>query len=164
LAPKFTIEALGEGADRKAFCSGNAVLDRYLHELAGQDIKRRISNCFVARDPERRIAGYYSFAAATLALNELPEGLAKRLPRYGVVPAALIGRLAVDLAFKGQGLGSALVMDAAYRAAAAAPAIYALLVDAKDEPAASFYQHIGFTAFASKPLSYYLPLATALSA
>ncbi len=159
----FAIERLGTGDGRKEFCSGNAILDRYLHEIAGQDIKRRISNCFVARDETGKIAGFYSFAATTLPIIDLPEAQAKRLPRYGVLPAALIGRLAVDQHFRGQGLGAALIFDAAARAAEAAPAIHALVVDAKDEMAAAFYRHLGFQPFTSRPMSFYLSLESALA-
>lgn len=76
----------------------------------------------------------------------------------------MIGRLAVDHRFRGQGLGGALVMDAAVRAARAEAAIYALVVDAKDETAAAFYEHLQFRRFASRPGSLFLPVATALAA
>jgi hypothetical protein len=97
---RFTIEPLGAGQGRKAFSSGTAPLDRYLHEIATQDIKRRLSNCFIARDKHGKIAGYYTFAASSVPLLELPENETKRLPRYGVLPAGLIGRLAVDQNFR----------------------------------------------------------------
>jgi ribosomal protein S18 acetylase RimI-like enzyme len=161
---RFTIEPLGAGQGRKAFASGTAPLDRYLHEIATQDIKRRLSNCFVARDEHGTIAGYYTFAAGSVPLLELPESETKRLPRYGVLPAGLIGRLAVDHNFRGQGLGSMLVIDAARRASAAETAIFALIVDAKDEQAAGFYRHLGFHIFASRSLSLYIPVATVLAA
>jgi len=164
LATQFLIQSLGDGQGRKEFCSGSAPLDRYLHELAGQDVKRRVSNCFVARAETGKIAGFYTFAATSLPLTELPEVTAKRLPRYGVLPAAIIGRLAVDQNFRGQGLGAALVIDAASRAAVTPMAIYALIADAKDESAAGFYRHLGFSAFVCRPLSFYLSIATALAA
>ncbi len=161
---EFAVEPLGSTHNRKGFSCGVAALDRYLHELATQDIRRRVSNCFVARDTAGTIAGYYTFAATSLPLSELPPEEARRLPRYGVLPAALIGRLAVDHRFRGRRLGSALVIDAARRAAGAEPAIFALVVDAKDEVAVAFYEHLGFRRFASRPMSLYLPLATALKA
>lgn len=160
----FHIEALNATHDRKSFSSGVSSLDRYLHDLATQDIKRRVSNCFVARDDEGAIAGYYTFAAASLPLSELSPDISKRLPHYALLPAGLIGRLAVDRKFRGQRLGSALIMDAAARAARAEPAIFALIVDAKDEDAASFYKHEGFRPFASRPMSLFLPVTTAMRA
>jgi ribosomal protein S18 acetylase RimI-like enzyme len=86
------------------------------------------------------------------------------LPRYGLLPAGLIGRLAVDQEFQGRRLGSALIMDAATRAARADPAIFALIVDAKDDVAVAFYEHHQFRRFASKPASLFLPVETALQA
>lgn len=161
---EFTIEPLGAAHDRKGFSCGVAALDRYLHELASQDVRRRVSNCFVARDDAGAVAAYYTFAAASLPLADLPEDQKKRLPRYALLPAGLIGRLAVDQRFRGCRLGGALIMDATWRAAAADPAIFALVVDAKDEAAAAFYEHLGFRRFASRPMSLFLPIATALAA
>jgi GNAT superfamily N-acetyltransferase len=160
----FRIEALSAVHDRKRFSSGVAPLDRYLRETATQDIKRRVSHCFVALDDRDQIAGYYTLAAASLPLTELSADEAKRMPRYPLLPAGLIGRLAVDQAFQGRRLGGALVMDAALRAAGADPAIFALIVDAKDDTAAAFYQHLQFRRFGSQPLSLFLPIATALKA
>ncbi len=161
----FRIEPLSSSShDRKSFSSGVAPLDRYLHDLATQDIKRRVSNCFVALDDADVIAGYYTFAAASFPLSELPAEITKRLPHYALLPAGLIGRLAVGRDFRGQRLGSALIMDAVARAARAEPAIFALIVDAKDEAAIAFYRHHQFSSFASKPASLFLPIATALQA
>jgi ribosomal protein S18 acetylase RimI-like enzyme len=146
------------------FSCGVEPLDTYFRERVGQDITRRITNCFVVLDGSSLIAGYYTFAATSLPLSELSEIEKKRLPRYAVLPAGLIGRLAVDQRFRDRGLGGALIMDAAARAARADPAIFALIVDAKDETAAAFYGHLGFRTFTSRPQSLFLPIATALQA
>ena len=159
----FSVAALGSAHDRKAFSCGVAALDRYLHELATQDMRRRISNCFVACDVQGTIAAYYTLAAAGFPLTDLPAEEARRLPRYPLLPAALIGRLAVDRRFQGRRLGGALLLDAARRTARAEPAIFALIVDAKDDAAAAFYAHHGFRPFAARPHTLYLPLATALA-
>jgi len=160
----FTIEALGAGVGRQDFCSGVAALDRYLREQASQDVKRRVSNCFVARDGAGRIAGYYTLAASSVPLVDLAPEVVKKLPRYGVVPAALIGRLAVDLGFRGRGLGGALLVDAARKAAGASPAVFAVLVDAKDEAARAFYERLGFLRLVSREMSLFLPVATVIGA
>jgi ribosomal protein S18 acetylase RimI-like enzyme len=156
-----SIELLGATHDRQNFACGNDTLDRYLLTQAGQDMRRRISNCFVATPDSAVIAAYYTLAAASVPVLELPDSEKKRLPRYPVVPAALIGRLAVDRRFQGRGLGGALLFDAIMRAMKAEPAIFALIVDAKNDSAAAFYAHYGFRAFASRPTSMFLPLATA---
>lgn len=160
----FRIEPLSPTHDRKGFSSGVAVLDRYLQEFATQDIKRRLSNCFVAVDEAGAISAYYTFAASSLPLTELNADLIKRLPHYGFLPAGLIGRLAVDKRFQGRRLGSALIMDAAQRAARTDPAIFALVVDAKDDAAAHFYEHHLFQRLISRPMSLFLPVSTALRA
>ena len=156
----FSIEALNSAHNRKGFSSGVEPLDRYFRELVTQDVKRRVSNCFVALDAAGAIAGYYTFAAASLPLTELSADEKQRLPRYALLPAGLIGRLAVDQKYQGQRLGSAL-MDAAARAE---PAIFALIVDAKDDSAVTFYQRHEFRRFVSKPASLFLPIAAALQA
>ena len=89
---------------------------------------------------------------------DLPEHLAKRLPRYPSVPVARLGRLAVDLAYRGRQLGGALLWDAAMRALRAEIAVYALVVDAKDDQAVRFYLHHGFVTFGSQPRQLVLPL------
>ena len=116
--------------------------------------------CFVALDAEQCIAGYFTLASASVLLADLPSSIGKKLPRYPSVPTVRLGRLAVDQRFKGLGLGAALLADALDRAIAAEIAAYALMVDAKDEPAAAFYRHHGFIALPDAPLTLFLPLAT----
>lgn len=161
MTPPFRIEPLSPAHDRSQFASGVAPLDRYLREFATQDIRRRLSNCFVALDRADRIVGYYTFSASSLPLAELDATQIKRLPRYFLLPAALIGRLAVNRQFQGRRLGSALLMDAARRAKRTDTAIFALVVDAKADAARRFYEHHGFQQFISRPTSLFLPLATA---
>jgi ribosomal protein S18 acetylase RimI-like enzyme len=154
----FRIELLGKH-DRTAFSSREESLDRYLREQVTQDIRRRLSNCFVALDAVGALAGYYTFAATSVPLTELPADITRRLPRYPSMPAGLIGRLAIDQRFQRQGLGSLLVVDAAARAMRAEPAIYALVVDAKSEDAAAFYLCLGFQRFLSQPMRLFIPIA-----
>ncbi|MBN8940200.1 MAG: GNAT family N-acetyltransferase [Rhizobiales bacterium] len=134
-----------------------------MQNQAGQDVRRRISNCFIASPAEGAvIAGYYTLAATSIPVLDLPEAETKRLPRYPVLPAALIGRLAVDRRYRGRDLGAALLFDAIQRAVRAEAAVFTMVVDAKDEGAAAFYRHFGFTPFASRPMSLFLPIATAM--
>jgi len=157
----FTVETLRSEHDRTRFACGVAALDRYFREIVSQDIRRRLSNCVVAVDANAMVAGYYTFAATAVPLTELPTEQTKRLPRYPSVPAGLIGRLAVDRRFQGRGVGSLMVVDAVARAIRADTAIYALVVDAKDDAALRFYVHHGFRAFLSHPMTLFLPLAEA---
>ena len=159
-SPRLQICLLDSNIDRHKFDSGVDALDLYLSNQASQDIKRRIAACFVALDDDLRVAGYYTLASASVFLNDLSPALIKKLPRYPSIPAVRLGRLAVDQRFQGHGLGAALLADALRRAVMAEIAAYAMLVDAKDETAASFYQHHGFRAIESNPFCLYLPLAT----
>ena len=158
----FLLASLDASHDRATFQSDSPPLNRYLKEQATQDIRRRVAACFVALADERRIAGYYTLASASLLLADLPASTGKKLPRYPTVPAIRMGRLAVDQAFKGQGLGGALLVDALDRSLRAEIAAFALVVDAKDAAAAAFYRHHGFMALPDSPLTLFLPLATAL--
>jgi ribosomal protein S18 acetylase RimI-like enzyme len=159
----FRIEPLSSQHDREHFSSGSAVLDRYLREQASQDIRRRIATCFVAIHADAvEIAGYYTLTASSVALDLLKPEIAKKLPRYPVVPAALLGRLAVARQYEGQGLGSALLADAFVRAARAELGVFAMVVDAKDEAAQRFYERHGFTVLPGETRRLCLPLATAL--
>lgn len=156
----FLIEILGPSHARADFTSGVEPLDRYFREQATQDIRRRATACYVALDvATSKIAGYYTLAAASVVLTDLPEPLIKKLPRYPAVPVARLGRLAVDQAYRGRQIGSGLLWDAALRAARSEIAVFALVVDAKDESAVRFYQHHGFTLFGSLPNQLILPLA-----
>ena len=159
MTPPFVVEPLGGSHDRCGFTCGAEPLDRYFRQQVTQDIRRRIANCFVAVDAAGALAGYDTLSAAGLPMTDLPAEEAKRLPRYPLLPACLIGRLAVATAAAGQGLGAALVVDAVSRAMRAEPAIFALLVDAKDAAAAGFYAHLGCRPLASRERGFYLPVA-----
>lgn len=160
----FRVVALGAEHDRATFISGSPTLDRYLKEQSTQDMRRRMAACFIAVDDAQRIVGFYTLASASVLLHALPPGTVKKLPRYPTVPAVRLGRLAVDVSVKGQGLGGALLADALDRAARSEIAAYAMLVDALDNAALAFYQHHGFIALADSPMKLFLPLATAFPA
>ena len=158
----FRLEKLTREHDRAGFGCGEAALDRYFQTLVTQDVRRRIANCFVAVEAGTGLlAAFYTIAAAGITVLDLPAEEAKRLPRYPTLPAVRIGRLAVDRRFHGRGLGAALLADAARRSMQAPPAVFTLLVDARNEQAASFYEHHGFRRLAGEPRTLFLPLATA---
>jgi ribosomal protein S18 acetylase RimI-like enzyme len=158
---QFIVEPLKDTHNRRNFTCGVEALDRYFHQHVSQDIRRRLSNCFVAVDTDGNVAGYFTFSATSLPLTELAADDAKRLPRYPLLPAGLIGRIAVATRYTRQGLGAALILDAVMRATRAEPAVFALIVDAKDENATSFYVHLGFRPLISRPASLYWPVAEA---
>lgn len=155
----FEVASLNSTHERAQFSCGVEALDRYFLQQVGQDIRRRVANCFVAVDTTTgQVAGYYTLSATSVPLSELEPIVAKRLPRYPSVPAALLGRLAVGMDFRGQGLGAVLVADAADRSRRAELAVALLLAEAKDDSARAFYEHLGFRATTSGGLRLILPL------
>lgn len=156
----FRIIPFSPSHDRSNFNCGSDPLDRYFRERLTQDIKRKITSCFVALSSDGRMAGYYTLASASVFLGDLPHHVQKSLPRYPSVPVVRLGRLAVDQAFKGMGLGGVLLADALLRVLRSEIAAFAMVVDAKDNDAASFYAHHGFIETASQPLTLFLPLAS----
>ncbi len=137
-------------------------LDEWFHKRAGQDGRRNVARVFVARDGDA-IAGFYSLSAFTLGLNDVPEALAAKLPRYDLIPAALIGRLARHSLYQGQGIGELLLADAIRRIVGVAQelAVFAIVVDAKDENAAEFYRAFGFMSFPLHPQRLFMLTSTA---
>lgn len=156
----YRVMPLDPGHNRSSFRSGSEPLDGYFQRQVTQDIRRRVTACFVALTREERIVGYYTLASASLLLSDLPVSLGKKLPRYPSVPAVRMGRLAVDQEFRGRGLGGALLADALDRVIRSEIAACALVVDAKDESAATFYRHHGFIPLPDSALTLFLPLAT----
>lgn len=155
----FRVEVLGPAHAREGFNCGVEALDRHLAHQASQHVRRRVSACYVAIEAGGdKVAGYYTLAAGGVPLVDLPASLIKRLPRYPSVPVARVGRLAVDQAFRGRKPGGALLADAATRAARSDVAVFALVVDAKDEAAEAFYRHLGFEAFGGQARQLFVPL------
>jgi GNAT superfamily N-acetyltransferase len=160
------VEPLGKQHDRAAFSSGQADLDDWFRRRASQDEKRDIARVFVATDAALGIVGFYSLSSFTLSIAELPQELARKLPQYAAIPAALIGRLARDVRVRGKGVGELLLADAIKRVlgASASLAVYAIVVDAKDDRAAEFYRDFGFQPFPARRNRLFMPLATAAAA
>jgi ribosomal protein S18 acetylase RimI-like enzyme len=163
--PRLRFEALGAQHDRTQFTCGVEALDRYFRAQAGQDMRRRVATSFVLvrEDAPRRPLGFYTLAATSVALAALPEATAKKLPRYPVVPATLMGRLAVDREHRGSGFGEMLLIDALRRALASEIASFAFIVDPKDDAAARFYARYRFRALATEGSRMFLPIAEVAS-
>ncbi len=143
---RLVFESLGEQHDRAGFSCGAAVLDRYFQgDPVRQDISRRLSAAFVMTPDGSQVAGFYTLSSLSVASSDLPEKLAKRLPMRLPVPATLLGRMGVALAWQGKGAGAELLLDALHRASRASHnvASLAVVVDAK-ESARGFYQKHDF--------------------
>lgn len=157
------IVALTSEHDRQRFDCGAESLNRYLREVASQDQRRRIAACFVLAVPETGLViGYYTLSAYTVAANKLPAELARKLPKYGQIPCTLLGRLAVDRARRGRGVGALLLVDALKRALlhATEVASWAVIVDPIDEAASQFYARFGFLTLPDAAPRQFLPMAT----
>lgn len=106
---------------------------------------------FVLVLPDGAIGGFYTLSATAVNVGELPSEVTRKLPRYPLVPATLLGRLAVDLRFRGMGYGRHLLADALYRAVRSEIASFAVIVDAKDHDARRFYGRESFIALPDRP-------------
>jgi GNAT superfamily N-acetyltransferase len=158
---RITVEPLDRQHDRTGFQCGADALDRYLQQQARQDADKRVAAPFVAvNPPDPRVLGYYTLSASVLTLADLPDDLARKLPRYPQLPVTLLGRLAVDQATKGRGLGEHLLLDALHRSLAHANQIAAMavVVDAKNEAAVAFYRHYGFVPLQAQPSRLFVPM------
>lgn len=147
--------------DRKSFDCGHEDLNHYLRTQARQDAEKRVAAPFVLTQPgNAKVLGFYTLSSSIIPVDELPPDLMKRLPRYGQLPVTLLGRLAVDRSASGQGVGEFLLVDALRRSLEAAQQIAAMavIVDAKDQRAESFYRHFEFQPFQQTPLRLFLPM------
>jgi GNAT superfamily N-acetyltransferase len=155
----FRVEALRSHRDHSGFDSGVEPLDRYFRTQAGQDARKNLAAPFVLELPDGTIAGYYTLSSTSVRLGELPEQTVRKLPRYPLVPATLLGRLAVDRREQGKGYGRFLLADALCRAARNEIASFAVIVEAKDENARRFYERESFLPFRDHPLKLFRPMA-----
>lgn len=157
-----TIELLDSSRHhRELFCCGQDSLDNYIRKQASQDLKKKVAIVFVLVESSNTdVIAYYTLSAYTIELADLNESFAKKLPRYPLLPATLLGRLAVDRTYQGQHLGELILIDALRKAllATAQVASLAVIAEALDEPAANFYQKYGFQKFKQNPMKLYLPM------
>jgi ribosomal protein S18 acetylase RimI-like enzyme len=160
------IEPLGRHHDRARFSCGQPDLDDWFRSRASQDEKRNVTRVFIAVSADLGVVGFYSLSALSLSLDNLPAEVAQKLPRYPAVPAALIGRLARHERVRGQGIGELLLADAIRRilGAGRSVAVFAIVVDAKDDRAVDFYRAFGFREFPLHPRRLFLLTSTATAA
>jgi GNAT superfamily N-acetyltransferase len=142
------IELLDKEHNRENFDCGKELLNNYLKMQAGQDIKRKLSACFVLSEREtNNIQGYYTLSNNSIALSRFPEQIQKKLPKsYTSVPTTLLGRLAIDKNHQGKGIGKILLIDALKRSYEISQEIgsFAVVVDSIDEEAEKFYEKYDF--------------------
>jgi hypothetical protein len=155
-------EPLAAHHNRVAFRCGVPELDSYLHTQANQDIRRKVAAVYVLVDraAPTGIVGYYTLSSFAVETSDLTEEVQKKLPRYPLTPATLVGRLARDLRFPG--IGGHLLVDALKRVLRHAGQIAsaAVVVDVKNDGALKFYLKHGFLAFQRNPARLFLPITT----
>ena len=139
------------------FSSGGSVLDDWLKRRAYPNQVSGASRTYVVTDGQR-VVGYYCLASGALALCDAPSLLRRNMP--DPIPMGILGRLAIDRAFRGKGLGVALLQDAVLRTAEAGGiiGIRGLLVHAISEEAKAFYEYHGFIASPRQPMTLILSL------
>ncbi len=159
----YHIVLLKKEHNRKDFDCGVESLNTYLKTRSSQDHKKHIAVTYIMHDVQaNNTAGYYTLSSTGMELKSLPDDMKNKLPKYPVLPATLIGRLAIDVNYHGQGLGTLLLSDAIKRAYQASQTIasHAVVVDAINDAAERFYQKYGFINLSSSNRSLFLPMGT----
>lgn len=141
-------EPLNSRHKKSDFSCGKEMLDTYIQKQANQDVKRKLSACFVINETETNlIKGYYTLSNNSVPSEFIPDQIRKKLPRaYKSIPTTLLGRLAIDDRFQGQGIGKLILIDALKRSYEISKTIgsFAVIVDPIDEDAENFYNKYGF--------------------
>lgn len=159
----YVIKALAAHHVKTSFKCGVETLDRYLLQNASQDIKRHVAATFVlTEEGDNEVIGYYTLAATSIEINKLPADMIKKLPKYPLLPATLLGRLAVSKQHRGKKLGELLLVDAMKRSLQLSTDIasMAMIVDAKNLDAVLFYKRYGFIQFVDAKSKLFFPMAT----
>lgn len=146
---------------KEDFTCGKDSLDHYIRKQASQDFRKKLAVCFVVADDNHRVMGFYTLSSSSIPVETAPPTILKKIPRsYKDLPVFLLGRLAVDMKWKGHGLGELLLTDAITRCFEASKKIgsIAIVADPIDQDATSFYEKYGFIQLASGKM--YLNLKT----
>ena len=153
--------------DRKAFDCGSPELNQYLERYARQNHESGGAKTFVAVPPSEptTVLGYYSISPGAIAFTRVPARLTRTLGRYEV-PVFRLARLAVGTSLQRRGLGGDLLLAAGVRALSVAAEVggVALVIDAKDDRAALWYERFGALRLLDDPLELVLPLRTVADA
>ena len=141
------------------FECGEVVLDDWLKRRALANQSSGASRTFVVADRDGRVGGYYAMAAGAVSHQLATSGVRRNMP--DPVPVMVLARLAVDRRTQGQHLGASLLRDAVDRAVAVSQnaGVRALLVHALHERAKQFYEHYGFQASPTHPMTLMLRLS-----
>lgn len=155
------VEKLGSDHDREMFDCGKELLNNFLKRLASQYRKKNLGQTYVVASADKRVIGYYTISTSRVDFDDVPDDLRRQYPQIPV-PVVLLGRLAVDKGFHGQGVGRTLLVKALRQAAEVADTvgIAAVEVHAIDDEAGAFYLKYGFVSLVDDPHHLYLPIRT----
>ncbi|MCD4832049.1 MAG: GNAT family N-acetyltransferase, partial [Anaerohalosphaeraceae bacterium] len=157
----FCVELLSRSHKRDNFDCGEESLNEFIKRYARQNAAKDVSRTYVFLDEDTAgIVGYYTLASGSVSFRTMPKEVGRKLPRYPI-PAAHIGRLAIDRGSQGQGLGAVLLADAFKRICKVSEqmGICVVTVQALNVKARSFYEAFGFQSFKDDPLHLYMPLS-----
>ncbi len=150
---------LNSSHKKNLFVCEEPSLEGYLRKQAGQDVKRQVAACFILEGEDGAVKGYYTLSADSVDRTLIPGDLQKKLP-YKNLPVTLLGRLARDSNYKGQGIGGLLLADALRRAylASSTIGVWAVVTDPINEKARAFYESFGFLSLESERM--FIPMET----
>ncbi|MDQ6761091.1 MAG: GNAT family N-acetyltransferase [Bacteroidota bacterium] len=159
----YLTEPLNSLHRKREFSCGKKILDDYFHTQAKQDVKRKLSACFVLAAEDNKVKGYYTLSSASINREILPENIIKKLPpSYQNLPATLLGRLAIDNNYKGQKLGELILIEAlkrSYEVSLNSIGSMVVIVDPIDDEAIKFYSKYGFILLADSK-KMFIPMET----
>ena len=142
------VSLLSKSHDRSFFDCGKELLNGYLKKQASQDVKKKLSVCFVLHDAFNKVLAYYTLSSSSIPQKDIPNNYAKKLPNsYSAIPVTLLGRLAVDQTVFGKGHGEYLLLHAlleCYKVSKNSIGSLAVVVDPIDASAVYFYEKYGF--------------------
>lgn len=163
-AKKPVISVLSDKHSREHFDCGNTALNKYIKTSVDRDINNRLTRCYVLSScRSSKVKGFYTLSNHAVTIADLPKKFARKMPPGYLIPTILLGRLAVDTKFRGNGFGEFMLIDSMRRSLSAAEIsnAFAMVVQYKDKNAKSYYKKFGFIPFTGKDLSMmFLPLKT----
>ena len=137
---------LTEAHDCANFDSGEGVLDDWLKHRALDNLKNAASRTYViCLANTNKVVGFYALSMGQILGQDVSGSMRRNMPPQ--IPSVILGRLAIDSAWQGKGLGKALLADAVRRSLRASTEIAArlIIVHAISPAAEKFYLHHGFT-------------------
>jgi hypothetical protein len=158
---QFIIEPLNHKHDRAAFSCPSPELERYVKQQVGQDLRKYATAPYILTPDHKTIAGFYTLSQYSITLVDVPRDISRMFPKYPVVSVTLLGRLAVANQYLGEKLGEFLLVDAQHRALQLSKqaASAALIADAKDDKALSFYKKYNFIELPKVERRLFKPMA-----